>query len=205
MAARLSHRGNALLFALVTLAPSPARADLERVPLRLEVEAPCSGADDFWRRIRERTQRLDPAEDGEPADAVSVTIHGESEVEGAFRITPVNAEGGSPERRVAGASCEEVTEALALALALTYDPEATSAPRPPRPEPPSPPPSRARGSAPPRDRPRGSGRRTAALDLRRARHRRRHAWGAARSRGVRGAREARASASPSERGTRAST
>lgn len=109
----------AFVVVLALAAEPPAR-------VRFDVQAPCTDARDFARRVGERTPRVLPSEDPS-ADVVEVAVQGAA---GTFRVTPAGGEPSS-ERRLDGASCEEVVDALSLAVALTYDPEATIKPRPP--------------------------------------------------------------------------
>lgn len=99
--------------------------------LRFEVDAPCSDARDFARRVSERTPRVTPSADA-GVDVVEVVVRGTTPAAGTFRIVPPDGE-PSAERRVDGAACEEVADALSLAVALAYDPEATFSPRTPAP------------------------------------------------------------------------
>ena len=108
--------------------------------LQLEVNAPCSDANDFGARIRARSSRLEVGT-GEDAIRVAVTVLPSPEghrVDGTLQV-------GESVRHVEGATCEEVVEALGLVTVLTFDPEAGAAPVPP----PSPPPTAAETPPPP--------------------------------------------------------
>lgn len=124
-------RAAILVLVLVVGAPRTASAAEPAARVRFDVHAPCSDAQDFARRVSERTARVAASDDAK-ADVVEVVVHGATPAEGTFRVTPSGGEASS-ERRVDGATCEEVVDALSLAVALTYDPAATFAPRPPAP------------------------------------------------------------------------
>lgn len=112
----------------VGLLASDGHADEHRpVRLRLEVEAACTDGDDFGRRLRSRSSRLDVgADDGAIKVAVTIPAAGPGErVEGTMQV-------GDSIRRVEGATCEEIADALSLVTALMFDPEAgTASPLPP--------------------------------------------------------------------------
>ncbi len=98
------------------------------VRLRLEVEAACTDGDDFGRRLRSRSPRLDVGADDD-ATKVAVTIPAASpgeRLEGTMQV-------GDSIRRVEGGTCEEIADALSLVTALMFDPEAGTASPPPPP------------------------------------------------------------------------
>ncbi len=114
----------------VGLLASAGYADeLRPARLRLEVEAACTDGDDFGRRLRSHSSRLDVGSD-EDATKVAVTIPAASPGERAFGTMRV----GDSIRRVEGATCEEIADALSLVTVLMFDP-AAGTPSPP-PEPP---------------------------------------------------------------------
>lgn len=147
---KLMVRASAFVLAAMTASPRALAAE-PATRVRFDVRAPCSDAKDFARRVGERTGRVTES-DGAQGDLVEVTVGTATPAEGTFRVTPAGGEPSS-ERRMEGASCEEVVDALSLAVALTYDPEATFTPRPvakptaapvpppPRPAPAAPPPT----------------------------------------------------------------
>lgn len=105
---------------------SGARGDEHRaVAARVHVDAPVGCASDasFWRATSRRTDRLRAVEAGAAEASLEVTIQpGERGATGELRIH----RGGtrSADRKVRGASCDEVTQALSLIAALAFDPAA---------------------------------------------------------------------------------
>lgn len=96
-------------------------------PVSLSVTAPCADADEFSGQLRMRTDRIAPAHEGEPSTAIRLQIVPRGS--GFHGTLAIDAPGSSPSRRViAGATCEEVVEALALVAALSLDPNARTAP-----------------------------------------------------------------------------
>jgi len=132
----------------------------EATPIRIELDAPadCATAEAFFESVRGRTERARPVKEGETGVRVVVKLtrvgpraHGELRV--------IGDRGESDTRRVDGATCTEVVDALSLTVALAVDPTARlgppstkseeapalvcSEPEPPAPaEPPPPPPRR---------------------------------------------------------------
>jgi hypothetical protein len=94
-------------------------------PVQIEIEAPegCSGADAFFNSLRSRTDRVRRADGNEPHTTLQVRLtrtHGQ--VVGELRM--VDDRGGTDSRKVQGASCEDVVQALSLTAALALDPSA---------------------------------------------------------------------------------
>jgi hypothetical protein len=116
--------------------PGRANADDAPVKVRVEYEAPqdCPDETAFWKALRERTPRVEPVTD-ETATVVRVTV-GRDTARGGHWGSLLLVEDGvvTGRRRVDGASCAEVVEALGLAAALSLDPEAMLGP-PPEPKP----------------------------------------------------------------------
>lgn len=149
----------------LALATLPAAAD-EPTPVLVEYEAPpeCPDALAFLGSVQSRTNRVRAAspEEATNATVVRVTLGGDAHGSwGSLMLLEAGTVTGR--RRVEGASCEEVVNALALATALSLDPTALLGPErpanapppeaeapPPPPEPPPEPPRRAR---PRRERP----------------------------------------------------
>jgi hypothetical protein len=86
----------------------------------IELESGCTTAKEFVEQVRSRAPRVREALSGEPARRVRVTIEGDGRVVG--RLVTAGNDGAIVAREVEGATCEEVTAALALVLAVTLDP-----------------------------------------------------------------------------------
>ncbi len=115
-----------LLFVATTvpglIAPDPAQA---AKPVQVEFEAPagCSGAEAFFRSLRSRTDQVRRADPGEPHTTLQVRLLRKGgHVLGELRV--VNDRGGTDTRKVQGASCDDVVQALSLTAALAVDPSA---------------------------------------------------------------------------------
>jgi hypothetical protein len=121
----------ALLLAPLTVSATGAAAEQPRAePVRVDIQAPSDCADGilFLDEVRSRTPLVRAAVEGEPARVFRVTVTRDGAV---ARGTLVVQEGdhASTPRRVLGASCEEVVQALALVAALAVDPLASMVPR----------------------------------------------------------------------------
>lgn len=94
------------------------------VAARLHVDAPgsCASEDAFWRATARRTERLRRVDAGGDVALDVVMRPSERGASGDVRIT----RGGRTfaQRKVTGASCDEVTQALSLVVALAFDPAA---------------------------------------------------------------------------------
>jgi hypothetical protein len=116
--------GGIAIYPLVVLglateaAPAPT-------PIRVALEAPpdCATAESFYQGIRDRTDRVRTAEPGENTVELSVRlVRTSNKVQGELRMA--GDHGDSDTRRVEGATCDEVVEALSLTAALALDPTA---------------------------------------------------------------------------------
>jgi hypothetical protein len=134
----------------------PAAPDA--TPIRIELDAPpdCATAEGFFEAVRARTERARPVKESEAGVRVVVRLtRVGTKVHGELRV--IGERGESDTRRVDGASCTEVVEALSLTVALAVDPTArlgpteqklepapapVCAPPEPPPEPAEPPPPR---------------------------------------------------------------
>lgn len=117
--------------------------------LRFQYVAPeeCPGVEAFTARVRERTERVRLAEEGELARTFAVTLKAEA---GGFSgaVEFLDDAGSAVSRRVRGEQCDEVVSGLALITALALEarlepepePAAPAAPPPPPVDPPPPPP-----------------------------------------------------------------
>ncbi|WP_146645503.1 hypothetical protein [Labilithrix luteola] len=106
-------------------------------PLRVDwqVHGGCPGADSFWSALAERSERARRAEDDEAAKQVSIEIV--KLKKGSVGRVSID---GTESRTIAGATCLEVIDALAIVTALSLEPgepppmpapRATSLPPPP--------------------------------------------------------------------------
>jgi hypothetical protein len=95
-------------------------APVEIDAIVIELESGCVTADEFVSQVRRRAPRAREALPGEPARRVHVTISGDEPVIG--RLVMAGNDGAVIAREVEGATCQEVTNALALVLAVTLDP-----------------------------------------------------------------------------------
>lgn len=152
------------LLPLVVLGMEVAAPSPSRTPVRVLLEAPpdCATAESFYQSVSNRTDRVRTAVDGESTVELAVRlVRSGTKVQGELRM--YGEHGESDTRRVEGATCEEVVEALSLTAALALDPTArvVAAPTPPSvpPAPPSEPPRKpyvevppSEPSAPPRQR-----------------------------------------------------
>lgn len=113
-----------------TVLCSPVRA-AEVIPVRISYRAPaeCPEAETFYAALRGRTPLVRRAVEGEPATLLDVSI--EVQPRGAVGRLTLQDKEGKRTRRVRGASCAEVLDALGLSAALSLDPEALLRPEPP--------------------------------------------------------------------------
>jgi hypothetical protein len=126
-----------LLGAFLAKTASVAAQEAARVEYRAEGACPDEAA--FLGRIRERTSRL-KIERGPSASRTFSVVVRPTGGGYAGRLTLREKPGVTSTEHVAGATCEEVVDALALVLALAIDPEAASVQPPPPPLPRPPPP-----------------------------------------------------------------
>ena len=107
------------------LAPGAQDAEIGTKPVEVEFDAPegCSGAEAFFNTLRSRTDRVRRADGNEPRTTLQVRltrVHGQ--VVGELRM--VDDRGGPDTRKVQGANCDDVVQALSLTAALALDPSA---------------------------------------------------------------------------------
>jgi len=94
-------------------------------PVQVEFDAPagCSGADAFFSSLRSRTDEARQAEGNEPHTTLQVRLtRTRGRVLGELRM--VDDRGGTDTRKMQGASCDDVVQALSLTAALALDPNA---------------------------------------------------------------------------------
>jgi hypothetical protein len=112
--------------------PPPPAPMPPSIAVRIDFDAPprCSGAAAFYAGLAARTAHVRRAASGESAARVKVRlIRAGAKIHGELRI--LHDQIDSDTRKVDGASCEQVVEALALTAALALDPSvrvASSAP-----------------------------------------------------------------------------
>jgi hypothetical protein len=91
----------------------------------VEFDAPegCSSATTFLKTLRSRTDRVREAEGDEPRTTLHVRlVRARGNVVGELRME--DEQGATDTRRVQGANCDEVVQALSLTAALALDPSA---------------------------------------------------------------------------------
>ncbi|HEX6764468.1 MAG TPA: hypothetical protein VF103_03300, partial [Polyangiaceae bacterium] len=118
-------------------AEEPARA-----PFSVEYSegSVCTNAESFSEKLLQRTDRLRRANGSERALVFHIGIAPNGEAL-TGRISMRELDGSQTARDVPGATCEEVTSAMALIAAVLVDPNASAEPLPePAPEPATPPP-----------------------------------------------------------------
>lgn len=106
----------AIVAAVVAAVPPASPAEL---PVRVVWNAPsgCSGADSFFAAIASRAERVRRADSGQDGARLEVKLaRAGTKVHGELRL--VTEDGRSDLRKVDGASCDEVAEALSLTAAL---------------------------------------------------------------------------------------
>lgn len=106
-------------------AAGAAEEDTGTKPVEVHFDGPegCSGANAFFGSVRSRTDRVRRADADEPRTTVQVRLSREhGHVVGELRMS--DDRGETDTRRVQGASCDEVVEALSLTAALALDPSA---------------------------------------------------------------------------------
>lgn len=141
--------GGVFLSVLGVLGMPSTETPVEATPIRIELDAPsdCATAEAFFESVRARTERARPVKEGEAGVRVVVKLmRVGSRAHGELRV--IGDRGESDTRRVDGATCTEVVDALSLTVALAVDPTArlgppsakpAEAPAPVCPEPPPPP------------------------------------------------------------------
>ncbi len=97
----------------------------EPTPVRIEFEAPngCSSVDAFYEGVHGRTDRVRWALEGENAVQIRIKLfRAGTKIKGELRLS--DQEGEKETRKVDGATCDEVVEALSLTVTLALDPSA---------------------------------------------------------------------------------
>ncbi len=115
-----------LLFVATTV-PGLVAPDSAQVakPVQVEFNAPagCSSAEAFFGSLRSRTDQVRQADPGEPHTTLQVRLlRTRGHILGELRV--VDDRGGADTRKVQGASCDDVVQALSLTAALAVDPSA---------------------------------------------------------------------------------
>jgi hypothetical protein len=113
-----------LWLAAAIAAPAAAVEDAAK-PVEIQLDAPegCSTPDAFYGFLHSRTNRVRPAENGERRTTLQVRLtRARGQILGELRM--VDDHGGTDTRKVHGASCDEVVQALSLTAALALDPAA---------------------------------------------------------------------------------
>ncbi len=116
----------ALLAPMLTAARE-ARADgPKQQSARIDVDAPaeCATEATFWKALARRTDRVAQAEKKAATARIEVSIKKERASSVVGEITIARSGTRSERRRIAGATCEEVTMGLSLVAALAFDPAA---------------------------------------------------------------------------------
>jgi hypothetical protein len=111
-----------LLAAVASLAAAPDPAT-EVKPVQVEIDAPvgCANANDFFSSLRSRTHLVRQAVGNEPRTTLQVRLlEMRRYILGELRM--VDDRGGTDTRRVQGANCDDVVQALTLAAAVALDP-----------------------------------------------------------------------------------
>jgi len=114
-----------LLAALAASGTATADPGQPDKPVQVEFDAPagCSSAEAFFGSLRLRTDSVREADGGEPHTTIQVRLtRGRGRVLGELRV--VDDRGGTDTRKVQGASCDDVVQALSLTAALAVDPSA---------------------------------------------------------------------------------
>jgi hypothetical protein len=113
------------LLALLTAAVPDAETDAGSRPVEVQFEGPaaCSEAKAFFASLRSRTTHVRTAENDEPRTTLQVRLSRDrAHVVGELRI--IDDSGATDTRRVRGATCDDVVQALSLTAALALDPTA---------------------------------------------------------------------------------
>jgi hypothetical protein len=120
----LGRVGSAAFLVLGLFASRVARAQAQHSPLeRYRVPPGCAPADAFSAQIAARTPLFRSGD-------VSVNVEVESRADGVHGHVSIARGARDTEREIAGASCDEVVEALALIVAISLDPNANIGPLP---------------------------------------------------------------------------
>src|SRR5262249_41943880 len=121
------------LLALIASFPSIARAQMATEAIRVEFSAPkgCPTESAFVAEIEARTARARIVRSGDAVRSFIVTVR-EEQGRSVGDLVIVDPRTSTATRRLGGASCAEVTSALALVTALAIDPKASMEPSPDR-------------------------------------------------------------------------
>ena len=117
--------GGSWLPVFVAVGQLAAALPPEPTAVRIEVDAPsgCSSADAFYEGVHGRTDRVRWAVEGESAVQIRIRLfRAGTKIRGELRLS--DQEGEKETRKVDGATCDEVVEALALTVTLALDPNA---------------------------------------------------------------------------------
>jgi hypothetical protein len=109
------------------LGPVAGDGEAAPKPVQVEFDAPeaCSGAEAFLSTVRSRTERVRQAVGSEPRTTLQVRLTRiRGQVLGELRL--IDDRGGTDTRKVQGASCDDVVQALSLTAALALDPSAVT-------------------------------------------------------------------------------
>jgi hypothetical protein len=123
--------------ALVGLATSRAAlAEPNEAQIRIEYVAPagCPTEEDLFARVRGRAPRVRRADKSDRVRTFVISI-ASVDGESSGHLVIRDADGNEADRDIAGNTCEEVVDALALITALAVDPSALTNPRVPAPLP----------------------------------------------------------------------
>lgn len=116
--------GGLLLPVLIAAGPI-ASGQREPTPVKIDFDAPngCSSVDAFYEGVHSRTDRVRLALDGEIAVQIRIKLfRAGTKIKGELRLS--DQEGEKETRKVDGATCDEVVEALSLTVTLALDPSA---------------------------------------------------------------------------------
>lgn len=144
--------GGPILVAVVFARLATPNQGMEVHPVQVEFDAPagCADASSFFSNLRSRTDRVRKAEGNEPHTTFQVRLsQTRGYVLGELRV--VDARGRTDTRKVHGASCDDVVQALSLTAALAVDPNVllSTPATPPAPATPSAPATSPEKPAPP--------------------------------------------------------
>ncbi|MGH7294495.1 MAG: hypothetical protein ACRELB_06170, partial [Polyangiaceae bacterium] len=117
-----------LCSALALTSAGVARAQPAEEPIRIEYAAPptCPPESAFFAQLRARTSRVTRAATGARARTFAVTVVPRGRRIAGHLVIRDPDGATAAERDVAGDTCEEVVEALALVTALSVDPGAVT-------------------------------------------------------------------------------
>jgi hypothetical protein len=122
--------GSIVVAAAVIAGAADTAIETRAIEVQFDGPQGCSSAEAFWIGLRARTARVRRPAAEEPRAVVQVRLsRTPSKVVGELRI--INDHGETDNRKVQGATCDEVVQALSLTAALAFDPNALlSVPQP---------------------------------------------------------------------------